>query len=211
MLRIILTIVLFSGSLTLTGQSIHLNKKALSVLASEEKVNVIFAYKDLVYNRQDLSETEFLKDVSDKINKHANNAMAQKWTTDFKKAKSKHWPELFITILNSNLSKYDNAPSFVLHNTSTRYIMVIHTHWMDFGYDIGVVKRPARANMVIYFYDNSDPLNAITMTKIHHAEGLFNESRYKNSEFPKPSLASMRDMYERVAQNLSKSLKRVVK
>ena len=137
--------------------------------------------------------------------------MAQKWSADFKKAKSKHWPEIFITILNSNLRENDNAPSFVLHDTSTKYFMVIHTFWMDFGYDIGVVKRPARANMTIYFYDNSDPLNAITSTKIPQAEGLFNESRYKNSEFPKPSLASMKDMYERVARNLSKSLKKVVK
>ena len=209
--RIILTFLLIIGSQTLIGQSIKLDKKALSFLASEEKINVIFAFNNIVYNRGDLSEPEFLDDVTEKIIKHGSSTMAQEWSADFKKAKSKQWPEVFITILNQDLRKYKNAPAFILNNTSTKYIMIVHTYWMDFGYDIGVVKRPARANMIIYFYDTSNPIEAITSTRIRHAEGLVSESRYKNNEYPKPSLASMNHMYERLATNLSKSLKRVVK
>ena len=196
---------------TLIGQSINLDKKALSFLSSEEKINVIFAFNNIVYNRGDLSEPEFLDDVTKKINKHGSSNMVQEWIADFKKAKSKQWPKTFITSLNQNLSKYKNAPAFILNNTATNYTMVVHTYWMDFGYDIGVVKRPARANIMIYFYDTSNPIDAINSARIRHAEGLVNESRYRNHEYPKPSLASMSHMYERVASNLSKSLKRVVK
>ena len=211
MLRIILTIAICLGSLALTGQTIQLDKKALSVLASEEKINVIFAFNNIVYDRGDLSEPEFINDVTEKIITQGSSTMAKEWIADFEKAKSKHWPEAFITILNQDLRKYKNAPAFNLDNKTTRYLMVVHTYWMDFGYDIGIVKRPAQANMMIYFYDTSNPIDAISSSRIHHAEGLVNESRYRNDEYPKPSLASMKHMYERVATELAKSLKKVVR
>jgi hypothetical protein len=188
-----------------------LETEKLSFLASEEKVKVIFAFNEILYNNDLLSEPDFIKHITKKITSHANTAMAKEWKNDFINAKTFLWPESFISKLNSNLGKYKNAPAFVLNNKQAKYIMVVHTFWMDFGFDMGLMKRPAKAHLKIYFYKASDPVNYITVSETYEAKGLYNESRFKNSEYPKPSLATIQNLYQRIAPNLSKTLKKVVK
>jgi hypothetical protein len=195
----------------LFAQSIKMDKKALSFLSSEKTVNVIFAYNEILFNSDELSEAAFLKHIDQKITDHADSSMANEWLTDFQYAKATQWPRVFISQLNTYLGKLKHAPAFVLNAPETKYTMVIHTFWMDFGYDFGLMKRPAKADMKIYFYKSSDPLNAITSSKNYRAEGMINESRYKNEEYPKPSLASMQDMYVRTATHLYSNLKKALK
>lgn len=196
---------------TTFAQSVHIDTKELSFLASEEKVNVIFAFNEILYNNDQLSEQAFLKHITKKITNHANVNMANEWSEDFLQAKGVIWPESFITELNTSLEKYKNAPAFVLNNMQTKYILVVHTFQMDFGFDMGLMKRPATNKMKFYFYKASDPVNHIVVSETYQGKGLFNESRYKNSEYPKPSLASIQNLYQRVAPELAKSLKKIVK
>ncbi|GHC55463.1 hypothetical protein [Ulvibacter litoralis] len=193
------------------AQHIGIDKRALAGLASEERINVIFSYNELSFNGKHLPEAEFLQHIHEKVTKYGDLEMAEKWVADYKKAKKQSWPETFISKLNSDLGKLRNAPAFVLNDTTTKYTVVVHTHWMNFGYDAGIVKRPAKASMDIYFYKTSDAENYLSLSKLKKREGLYNDSRYRNKEWPRPSLASMRNVYERVAPNLAKALKRVVK
>lgn len=210
--KVKILIVLFSFGLSHAyAQSIKTDKKALAFLASEEKVNVIFAYNEILYNTDDLTEKDFLAHIHAKITKHGTAQMARDWREEFINARKKTWPEAFVKALNDELIKYKNAPRFVLNEPNTNYIMVVHTHQIDFGFDAGVIKKPADAKIDIYFYKASDKENFITKSKVSEAKGLYNESRYKNENWPKPSLKSIQNLYERVAPNLAKSLKRIVK
>ena len=193
------------------AQSIKVEKKALDFLATEEKINVLFAYNEILYNRDDLTELDFLAHIHDKVTTHGTANMAREWREDFLKAKSETWPAAFVEVLNAQLKKYKNAPTFVLNDAEANYIMVIHTHRMNFGYDAGIIKSPAQAEIDIYFYKASDKENFITKSKVSEAKGIYNESRYKNELWPRPSLASIQNLYERVAPNLAKSLRKIVK
>lgn len=207
-------LLFFSALLTfqyVSAQHIGIDKRALAGLASEEKINVIFSYSELTFNSKYLSEPEFIEHIHEKISKHGDAEMAEKWVSDYKKAKKQSWPETFISQLNKELGKRRNAPAFVLNDTTTKYTVVVHTHWMNFGYDAGIVKKPAKASMDIYFYKTADAVNYLSLSKLKKREGLYNESRYSNNEWPRPSLASMRNVYERVAPNLADALKRVIK
>lgn len=209
--KLLLTFCLFFSFQFVTAQHIGIDKRALSGLASEEKINVIFSYNELTFNGKYLPETEFVDHIYEKITKHRDTDMAEKWVSDYHKAKKQSWPETFITQLNKHLEKRRNVPAFVLNDTTTKYTIVVHTHWMNFGYDAGIVKRPAKASMDIYFFKTSDAENYLSLSKLKKREGLYNESRYSNKEWPRPSLASMRNVYERVAPNLADALKRVFK
>ncbi|RMA57894.1 hypothetical protein [Ulvibacter antarcticus] len=207
----IIFILLQISMVSLYGQHIGLHKKSLKVLASEEKINVIFAYDELTFDGRYISEKDFLKITTSRISNRENSLVANQWKADYLKAKKIIWPEAFITELNTALGQYRNAPAFVLNDPTTKYTMVIHTYWMDFGWDIGLMKRPAKATMTIYFYLSSDPENFIASTKLKKREGLVADSRYGNNLGSIPSLESMQHVYERIAPDLAKALKRIVK
>ncbi|OAB75799.1 hypothetical protein [Cochleicola gelatinilyticus] len=202
--------IFFSISIS-KGQTIRLDKTALAGLVSEETVNVIFAYNELTFDVTYIPEEEYLKEIHEKIARRSNPKAAYDWQRDFKKGKEEDFPKAFVAILNEELKDHDKVPTFILGATNSNYTLVVHTHWMNFGWDIGAVKQPTKARMTLYFYRTNDPVNFISKTEIRNAEGLVSDSRYGNGLGPLPSLASLQHVYERVAPNLAKGLKRIVK
>jgi len=79
--------------------------------------------------------------------------------------------------LNEELKKYAHAPKFVLEASNTKYTRVGHTHWMNFRWDIGAVKQPAKARMTLYFYKSRNPVNFILKKENRNAKGVGSDRR----------------------------------
>lgn len=192
----------------LFAQHIKIDKKSLSFLASQENVNIVFV-QDSLLMINDLNEVEFLQKMNEKISRQTTVKEANSWTSEYNNNKLNSWPEVFTTQLNEKIGDYKNAPRFDLNNAEAVYTMKVVPTWMYFGYDAGIIDRPAKVTLQIYFYETKNPNAVIFSTEISRAMATYNK-RDGDGEGAGPSLNRMRKAYEFAAYKLAKSLQRIV-
>jgi hypothetical protein len=190
------------------GQHIDIDKKTLSFLTSEEKLNIEFTYDSLTFDN-DNKEANFLEKMKVKIATQKNENEAKEWTLNYYKFKNEIWQNTFISTLNEKMSDYENAPVFEKNLLSATYTMKVNTQWMYFGYDAGIVDRPAKVTTILTFYKTNTPNNILFTTEISRAMGTYNKED-GDGEGVGPSLNRMNKAYTTAAYKLAKALKRVV-
>ncbi len=192
----------------ISAQHIKIDKKALSFLTSQKNVNIVFV-QDSLLMIDDVYEMEFIQKIRTKINRQASTVEASKWISEYNINKIKTWPEIFTNQLNAKLSDSKNAPNFEMNNTEATYTMKVVPTWMYFGYDAGIIDRPAKVTLQIYFYETKKPETIIYATEISRAMAKYNKQK-GNGEGAGPSLNRMRKAYDLAAYKLAKSLQRIV-
>ncbi len=231
-LLIILFIVI--GNQFSVAQHIKLDKKEMSFLATQEKINVVFTYEGLLFNADNLTETEFVNYIKEKIEGKLNAEEALEWEKRYFYAKDSIFPKIFVTSINNRIKDYDHPIKFVLNDESSNYTMKVQTDWMYFGYDVGIANQPAKANLIITFYETSNPTQIVSQIEVDRAQGFdvignlsFNtevplgtsgisstnwleEFLKANEGFPRPSLIRMGNMYDKAAVRFGMTLKRVL-
>ena len=199
-------LIFFITSLSLNAQWVKFNKKELSFLKKVDTVSVLITFNDLHFNADNLNENDFLEHISQKIKKHMNNTEAENWKTEYYNSKSELWPKTFVNTLNETIAFYKNAPVFVLNQPNAKYELHINAFWMYFGYQAVIHTEPAKLHLTMDLVEtNSKTL--IANLHIKETKGLVN----KLPDFPKVSLKSMENAFERAAENLGLSLKKIVK
>ncbi len=231
---LLFTLFIALGTKFLTAQHIKLDKKEMAFLASQKKVNVVFTYEGVLFNADNLTESEFVNYIKEKIEGKLNAEEALEWEKRYFNAKDSIYPKIFATALNNRIKDYDHPIEFVVDDNSSYYTMKVQTDWMYFGYDVGIAKQPAKANLKITFYETSNPENIVSQIEVDRAEGFnvvgnlsFNtevplgtsgitstnwlkEFLKANEDFPRPSLIRMGNMYDKAAVRFGMTLKRVL-
>ncbi|SRX76134.1 hypothetical protein [Aequorivita antarctica] len=231
---LLLIVFIALGTQLLSAQHIKLDKKEMAFLASQKKINVVFTYESVLFNADSLTETGFVNYIKGKIESKLNAEEALDWEKRYFNAKDSIYPKIFATALNNRIKDYDYPIEFVVDDNSTYYTMKVQTDWMYFGYDVGIAKQPAKANLKVTFYETSNPENIVSKIDIDRAEGFnvignlsFNtevplgtsgisstnwlqEFLKANEDYPKPSLIRMGNMYDKAAVRFGMTLKRVL-
>lgn len=226
---LLFTLFIFLAAQFLNAQHIKLDKKEMVFLASQEKVNVIFTYDDLHFNADNFTENEFLDYIKKKIEGKLNTEDALDWEQKYFAAKDSICPKIFVTSLNNRIKNYDHPVEFIWNNPSIKYTMKVQTDWMYFGYDAGIAKQPAKANLKITFFETASPETIISQIDVNRAEGFdvvgnlsfipnvgitstnwVEEFLKANEDYPKPSLTRMGNMYDKAAVRFGMTLKRVL-
>lgn len=209
MFKYLLTLTLLcTTSQFIFGQHINIDKKALSFLNSQEKVNVEFI-QDSLLMIDDLYEMESIQKMRSKITRQTTVDEANAWIKNYKKNKDETWPETFVNQLNEKLSEGKNVPLFEIDNAEALYTMSVMPTWIYFGYDAGIIDRPAKVTLQIHFYETKSPNTIIFSTEISRAMAKYNK-KDGDGEGVGPSLNRMRKAFAMAGYKLAKSLKRVV-
>lgn len=188
------------------SQHIKIDKKALSFLATEERINVVFTYDSLVVDEN--NEIIFLGKMNTKLESKEDVHYAENWAANYQEHKKSTWPETFLNTLNEKLSEFENVPAF-LQNSNTNYTMKVQTNWMYFGYDASIVSKPARVTLALTFFETNNPTTVLYTTIISKAEGNYN-IRDGDGEGIGPSLNRMRKAYLTAGYGLAKAFKRII-
>lgn len=165
------------------AQHIDIDKKALSFLASQEKVNVVFTFDNLSFDGKNVPETEFLQKRYVEISEWKDKEAAKGWLVLYDDHKNAKWQVTFMNTLNEKNAEYKNAPVFNINDDTAKYTMQVNSDWMYFGYDVIVGKEPSKVSMTLSFYETKNPSNIIFTTKISRAMGTNNES-YNLKDWP---------------------------
>lgn len=195
------------GSNFIWGQHIDIDKKALSFLALQEKVNVVFTFDSLTFDADNIPETEFLQKREVEVTEWKNKDAAKEWLELYEEHKNNQWQESFLNTLNERTSEYKNAPKFERNDTTAHYTMRVNTDWMYFGYNVIVGKQPAKVSLTLSFYETENPSNILFNTEISRAMGTNNES-YNLKNWP--SFRRMGKAYTKAAYKLGQSFSRIV-
>ncbi len=191
----------------LFAQHINIDKKTLSFLTTQEKVYVVFV-QDSLLMIDDRLEIEFIQKMREKISNRNPTEDARNWISAYKKNKNETWPEVFVAQLNEKLEENKTAPRFEIDNTDAVYTMKVTPTWMYFGYDAGIIDRPAKVTLQIYFYETNNPSDVIFTTEISRAMAKYNKQD-GDGEGAGPSLNRMRKAYAMAGYKFAKALKRV--
>ncbi len=205
-----LIILIFISVLSLQqlqAQHIKIDKKILSFLAVEDSINIVFSYKDVLFEDGNVTEDEFLKNHKAIKKEHLGEDASEDWENTYYEYKDALWTETFNNTLNEKISEYKNAPVFVLNNMNTKYSMKVHTVWMYFGYNVIAAKWPAKVKLDITFYETNHPEEIIYTTTIDKALGTNNEV-YNLRNWP--SYRRVGKAYEKGAYKFAQAIKRIV-
>lgn len=196
-----LAVILFTFPITIVGQHIKIDKKKLSFLKEEKTLNVIFDYSDLIRGGNFISEEEYLKKQKEKISARKNNY--EEWFMAYEHSKNKTWKEIYVSILNENLSKYI-APKFVI-NSETNYTMKVNVLWIYSGYDIGIARSPSKIKLRLELIDNATK-RIVEIIDVKESHG-YNKDFDNDSEWP--YLKLIQNAFRSSAFKLAITLKRV--
>lgn len=202
----LLCIIFFFASINVNAQWVKFNKKELAFLAKVDTVSVVITFNDLNFNTNHLAEKDFLEHISQKISKHLNNTEAENWKTEYFNYKNELWPQAFVNTLNETNAFYKNAPVFFLNHLNSEYTLNVNAFWMYFGYQAIVHTEPAKLHLTLGLIETNSKKH-ISNLRIKETKGL----DIKKPQFPKVSLESMENAFERAAENLGLSLKKVIK
>ncbi len=191
----------------LFAQHIDIDKKALSFLASQERVNVVFTFDSLTFDGKNVPEAEFLQKRYVEISDWKDKEAAKEWLVLYNEHKNNQWQESFISTLNERTAEYKNAPEFNRNDSTAKYTMQVNSDWMYFGYDVIVGKEPSKVSMTLSFYETEKPTSILFVTNISRAMGTNNES-YNLRDWP--SFRRMSKAYTKAGYKLAQALKRVV-
>lgn len=189
------------------AQHIDIDKKALSFLASQEKVNVVFTFDNLSFDGENVPEAEFLQKRYVEISEWKDKDAAKGWLVLYDDHKNTKWQETFMNTLNEKNAEYKNAPVFNINDDTAKYTMQVNSDWMYFGYDVIVGKEPSKVSMTLSFYETKSPSNIIFTTKISRAMGTNNES-YNLKNWP--SFRRMGKAYTKAAYKLGQAFVRIL-
>ncbi len=202
----LLFIVFFFASINVNAQWVKFKKNELAFLAKVDTVSVDITFDGLRFNGDNLGEKDFLEHISQKIKKHKNSTEAESWKSEFFNFKNELWPRAFVNTLNETTAFYKNAPVFVLNQPNAKYELRVNAFWMYFGYQAVIHTEPAKLHLTMDLTEvNSKKI--ISGLRIKETLGLASPK----PEFPKVSLESMENAFQRAAENLGLSLKKVVK
>ena len=192
-------------SYTLQAQFVKIDKKALQFLTSEQKVNVVFENENILFNADNLSESEFLTHINKKITHHKDSIIAKIWQDSYYLHKSIENQKAFIETLNVYSEKYNHIPKFVINEDSCQYTLKIDTNWMYYGYDAGVTSQPAKLTITISFFKTNSPDIIIDNAIMKKVKGF----AYPDKKPPMPRLKSMQNSYTNAAHKLALTLKKI--
>lgn len=161
---------LLAGALFVSSQvkSQDLVKGNLSFLKGSTGVNVVFNYDGVTVGKEGKEENYLKRKRDEKNNKEAGSG--DTWVENWNADKEKSYKPRFIKLL----SKYTEWQ--LSEETKEKYTMVVHTTFIEPGYNVGVSSGAAKINLEISIYDASNMnkvLCKITMEDVKGGKGQF--------------------------------------
>lgn len=174
--------IMFMVGAFVNAQDIKDAKGNLSVLKDQNSVNLEFDYSGLKLLKENLTEAEYVKKRSEELNTKTPG-VGDSWIKKWNGSKEMIWNPKFSELLNVVLFKEKKNLVFKENNTSAKYTVIVVADWIFPGWDVSVMKQPAKVSTTIKLVETANRANVVYEAKFIHAPGdqwgsnFSNESR----------------------------------
>ena len=160
---------LLVAGMLLTATVVNAQKwnKPLTALKGQSNLNIKYTYDGLLVGK-DGAEADYLSRKKADISKK-DPAKADAFEKGWYNARAANYYPKFESLLNKGLEKVNIVAG--QNQNSAKYTMIVHTTFIEPGFNVGVMKKPASANFEIKIVESSNPSNVISQTFINNVPG----------------------------------------
>jgi hypothetical protein len=139
----------------------------LAFLKSEKKINLQYDYSTLkvgAYN----SEEDFVKDKVKDLNEK-EKGKGDKWRQSWDNAKNVRYKPKFEELFNKGMAKINISASEGA--AAAKYTLIVKNTFIEPGFNVGVMKKPAFANFEFVFIETANPQNKVAELYLNNVIG----------------------------------------
>lgn len=163
-----LLVIVFLGffALNANAQKIKLVKGNLNFLKGVTTLKIEFTYGPNLRVGKMTEKAYVEKKVGALNAKKAGRG--NYWKSLWYQDRKAHYQPKFIDLFNKVLL---NKGVFVSEDAHSDYVMIVNTTFIEPGFDVGVMSKPANINLVITFINSNHPSKVLAKFTIHKSPG----------------------------------------
>jgi hypothetical protein len=139
-------------------------------LKDQKEINVQFDYSELTLMKENKSEAAYVEDRTRALNEKNKN-VGDIWAKKWKASKELSWNPKFLELVNVVLSKKDVDVSFQEELTTAPYTLIVKSVWIYPGWDVMMMKQPAKVTTLLSFVETANPSNVLVEITSDEAPG----------------------------------------
>ena len=154
---LILSVALMLGGLNIaSAQKVVLDNGDIAPIKGEKQINIEYDYSSFGVGKFK-TEEEY---VNEKVEEHNKKepGKGDKWKEGWINARTTAYHPKFEELLNKSASKKDMNFS---NYPDAKYTLKVKTNFIEPGFNVGVMKKPASANLQYIFYESANPENIV--------------------------------------------------
>lgn len=169
--------VLVSGMIS--AQDMDVVKGDFGFLTGQKEINVVFDYSKLTLNKEKKTEAEYIAERAEDLNKKSKGN-GEVWKKKWEGAKEGIWQPKFIELANTIMTKEKRDFTFQEGLKSAKYTLIVEVVWIFPGWDIGMMKSPAKVSINLKFVETTNRSNVALEIKCEEAPGNQYGSQFSN-------------------------------
>ena len=181
MKKILALTILFVTTIS-TAQDMKVVKGDFGFLKGQKEINVEFDYSQLTLMKENKNEEQYVSERRKELNEK-NKGVGDIWQKKWKSSKEMIWNPKFLELLNIVLSKKKVDMTFQEDLTSSKYTLIVQPTWIYPGWDVAMMKQPAKVSTKLMFVETNNKSNVLLEITTDKAPGdqwgsnFSNESR----------------------------------
>jgi hypothetical protein len=161
------------------AQDMEVTKGDFAFLSGQKEINVQFDYSKLTLMKDKKTESQYVEERTEELNKKAKGN-GEVWKKKWSSAKEDIWQPKFLELVNTIMSKEKKDVSFQEGIKSAKYTLIVDAIWIFPGWDIGMMKQPAKVSLTLRFVETTNKSNTLLEIKCEEAPGNQYGSQFNN-------------------------------
>jgi len=179
MKKLVVALLFISG--VSFAQNVEVVKGNFDFLKDQKEINVEFDYSNFTLLKEKKTEAQYVEERTADLNEKSKgngNIWSKKWAA----SKESIWNPKFLELVNVVLVKEKKDVSFQ-EGLKTPYTLIVQTVWIYPGWDVAMMKQPAKVTTNLKFVETANKSNVLLEISSENAPGdqwgsnFSNESR----------------------------------
>ncbi|MEW5674683.1 hypothetical protein ABGT15_00025 [Flavobacterium enshiense] len=176
----IIALLLVSGATM--AQKMKVKSGDFKFIQGQKEINVEFVYENLKLMKENLTEAEYVKNRSTELNEKTKGN-GDIWKKKWEGSKEMIWNPKFLELMNTVMTKDKKDMSFQEGLSSAKYTLIVDVVWIYPGWDVAMMKQPAKVTTVLKFVETANKSNVVLEVSSENSPGdqwgsnFSNESR----------------------------------
>jgi len=178
MKKLMIISVLFVSCL-MTAQKMKVTQGDFGFLRNQKDVNVEFDHSKITLMKDKLSEYQYVENRRGELNDKRRGG-GDVWKKKWDSSKELIWNPKFLELMNVVYSKENRDVIFQEGLTNAKYTLILETVWIYPGWDVGIMKQPAKVSTKLLFVETNNKSNILLEISSINAPGDQYGSNYSN-------------------------------
>ncbi|WP_178987454.1 hypothetical protein [Winogradskyella schleiferi] len=160
---------IFLFSTIVFAQKMKVAEGNFDFIESNQAINVEFDYSNLKINKDNLTEEEYVAERTADL-EEKSKGKGKTWAKKWEASRELIYAPKFLELMNRDLAE-DKGMSFEEGLTDAKYTLVVEVVWIYPGYNVAVMRQPAKLTTLLKFVETANRDNVLLEITSKHAPG----------------------------------------